>query len=47
MAFAMKGGGGSRMPLINFLIFVHKNVFRIRFQEIIIRPLKGFEKFAF
>ena len=33
--------------MVNFLIFVHKNVYRIRFQEIKIRPLKGFEKFAF
>ena len=31
----------------NFLIFVHKNVYRIRFQKIKIRPLKGFEKRAF
>ena len=34
-------------PMVTFLIFVHKNVYRIRFQEIKIRPLKGFEKFAF
>ena len=36
-----------KFPMVNFLIFVHKNVHRIRFQEIKIRPLKGFEKFAF
>ena len=30
-----------------FLIFVHKNVYRIRFQKIKIGPLKGFEKKAF
>ena len=35
------------LSMVNFLIFVHKNVYRIRFQEIKIRPLKGFEKFAF
>ena len=33
--------------MVNFLIFVHKNVYRIRFQKIKIRPLKGFEKKAF
>ena len=27
-----------KMPMVNFLIFVHKNVYRIRFQEIKIRP---------
>ena len=27
-----------------FFIFVHKNVYRIRFQKIKIGPLKGFEK---
>ena len=32
--------------MVNFLIFVHKNVYRIRFQ-IKIRPLKGFQKKAF
>ena len=26
----------------NFLIFVHKNVYRIRFQKIKIGPLKGY-----
>ena len=36
-----------KLPMVNFLIFVHKNVYRIRFQEIKIRPWKGFEKFAF
>ena len=30
-----------------FLIFVHKNVNRIRFQKIKIGPLKGFDKKAF
>ena len=29
------------------MIFVHKNVYRIRFQKIKIGPLKGFEKKAF
>ena len=33
--------------MVNFLIFVHKNVYRIRFQKIKIGPLKGFEKKAF
>ena len=33
--------------MVNFLIFVQKNVSRIRFQEIKIRPLKGFEKMRF
>ena len=36
-----------KLPMVNFLIFVHKNVYRIIFQEIKIRPWKGFEKFAF
>ena len=27
-----------KLPMVNFLIFVHKNVYRIRFQEIKIRP---------
>ena len=35
------------LPMVNFLIFVHKNVYRIRFQKIKIRPLKGSEKKAF
>ena len=38
---------GKKIPMVIFLIFLHKNVYRIRFQEIKIRPLKGFEKFAF
>ena len=38
---------GSQDHMVNFLIFVHKNVYRIGFQEIKIRPLKGFEKRAF
>ena len=33
--------------MVIFLIFVHKNVYRIRFQKIKIRPLKCFEKKAF
>ena len=33
--------------MVNFLIFVQKNVSRIRFQEIKIRPLKGFVKMRF
>ena len=36
-----------KLPMVNFLIFVHKNVHRIRFQEIKIRPLKDFEKMRF
>ena len=36
-----------KMTMVFFLIFVHKNVYRIRFQEIKICPLKGFEKKAF
>ena len=36
-----------KLPMVNFLIFVHKNAHRIRFQEIKIRPLKGFEKMRF
>ena len=33
--------------MVYLLIFVHKNVYRIRFQKINIGPLKGFEKKAF
>ena len=36
-----------KLPMVNFLIFVHKNIYRIRFQKIKIGPLKGFEKKAF
>ena len=36
-----------KLPMVNFFIFVHKNVYRIRFQKIKIGPLKGFEKKAF
>ena len=36
-----------KLPMVNFLIFVHENVYRIRFQKIKIGPLKGFEKKAF
>ena len=36
-----------KLPMVNFLIFVHKNVYRIRFQKIKIGPLKGFEKKEF
>ena len=36
-----------KLSMVNFLIFVQKNVSRIRFQEIKIRPLKGFEKMRF
>ena len=32
---------------LNFFIFVHKNVYRIRFQKIKIGPWEGFEKKAF
>ena len=36
-----------KLSMVNFLIFVQKNVSRIRFQEIKIRPWKGFEKMRF
>ena len=36
-----------KMTMVNFLILVQKNVSTIRFQEIKIRPLKGFEKMRF
>ena len=36
-----------KFTMVNFLIFVQKNVSTIRFQEIKIRPLKGFEKMRF
>ena len=36
-----------KSTMVNFLIFVQKNVSTIRFQEIKIRPLKGFEKMRF
>ena len=36
-----------KLPIVIFFIFVHKNVYRIRFQKIKIGPLKGFEKKAF
>ena len=36
-----------KYTMVNFLIFVQKNVSTIRFQEIKIRPLKGFEKMHF
>ena len=36
-----------KLSMVIFLIFVHKNVYRIRFQKIKIGPLKGFEKKAF
>ena len=36
-----------KLPMVNFLIFVQKNVSTIRFQEMKIRPLKGFEKMRF
>ena len=36
-----------KCSMVIFLIFVHKNVYRIRFQKIKIGPLKGFEKKAF
>ena len=32
------------LTMVIFFIFVHKNVYRIRFQKIKIGPLKGFEK---
>ena len=36
-----------KLPIVNFWIFVHKNVYRIRFQKINFGALKGFEKKAF
>ena len=36
-----------KLAMVNFLIFMHKNVYRIRFKKIKIGPLKGFEKKAF
>ena len=36
-----------KLTMVNFLIFVQKNVSTIRFQEIKICPLKGFEKMCF
>ena len=36
-----------KLSMVNFLIFVQKNVSTIRFQEIKIRPWKGFEKMRF
>ena len=36
-----------KLTLVIFLIFAHKNIYRIRFQKIKIGPLKGFEKKAF
>ena len=36
-----------KLPMVIFFIFVHKNVYRIRFQKIKIGPLKGFNKTAF
>ena len=36
-----------KLPLVLFFIFVHKNVYRIRFKKIKIGPLEGFEKKAF
>ena len=36
-----------KCSMVKFLIFVHKNGYRIRFQKIKIGPLNGFEKKAF
>ena len=36
-----------KLTTVNFLIFVHKNIYRIRFQKIKIGSWKGFEKKAF
>ena len=36
-----------KSTMVNFLIFVQKNVSTIRFQEIKIRPFRDFEKKAF
>ena len=36
-----------KISMVNFLLFVQKNVSRIRFQEIKIRPFQDFEKKAF
>ena len=35
-----------KLPMVNFLIFVHKNVYRIWFQEMKIGGWEGFEKKA-
>jgi len=35
------------LSMVIFLIFVHKNVYRIRFKEIKIGSLEGFEKIEF
>ena len=39
--------GEKKCSMVNFFIFVHKNIYRIIFQKIKIGPLKGFEKRAF
>ena len=39
--------GEKKCSMVNFFIFVHKNIYRIIFQKIKIGPLKGFEKKAF
>ena len=36
-----------KLTMVNFLIFVQKNVSTIRFQEIKIRPFGDFEKMRF
>ena len=36
-----------KLSMVNFLIFVQKNMSTIRFQEIKIRPFGGFEKMRF
>ena len=36
-----------KLPMVIFFIFVHKNVYRIRFQEIKIGSLEDFEKIEF
>ena len=36
-----------KLTMVNFLIFVQKNVSTIRFQEIKIRPFQDFEKMRF
>ena len=36
-----------KSTMVNFLLFVQKNVSTIRFQEIKIRPFGGFEKMRF
>ena len=36
-----------KLPMVNFFIFGQMNIYIKGFQKMKIRPLKGFEKFAF